>query len=115
LSCAGNPNDIKKTFKIACLSYIPQPIKYRDRRVERGHLLSLLNDLATEANKIKNCSLLSEERQERHETIMVKVVEKAQDQKFKYFQKKTLREDLKSRRSVVVTNYLHNLINAHTP
>jgi hypothetical protein len=34
LSCAGNPNEVKKTFKLACLSYNPQPINYRERRIQ---------------------------------------------------------------------------------
>ena len=73
--------------------------------------MALLNNLSVEANKIKSGSLLSEEKLHRHETIMVKVVEKALDFKHNYLQKKALREDLRSRRSAVVTNYLHHLIN----
>jgi hypothetical protein len=61
LSCAGNPNEVKKTFKLACLSYNPQPINYRERRIQRDQLLTLLNNLTSESQKIKHGSLLSDE------------------------------------------------------
>ena len=62
LSCAGNPNDVKKTFKLACLSYNPQPIQYRERKIKRDQLLTLLNNLTSESQKIKYGSLLGEDR-----------------------------------------------------
>ena len=63
LSCSSAPADVKKTFKVACLSYNPTPVKFKgnlysnfkqslDYKFERQTAIGILRNLTEETMKL---------------------------------------------------------------
>jgi len=60
LACSGNPNELKQSFKVACLQYHPSDIKYRsksifypiERIIRRGTVLEVLKGVLKESREI---------------------------------------------------------------
>lgn len=41
MSCTGNMEKKLNLFKVACLNYIPNPVVYQDKKIDRKELISL--------------------------------------------------------------------------
>ncbi|CDW87328.1 UNKNOWN [Stylonychia lemnae] len=54
LSCSQNPNEIKTAFKLACLSYKPSNIEFKNIIFERQNLLQLLTFVVDETEVLEN-------------------------------------------------------------
>lgn len=52
LSCRGEPAHTVKMFKMACLSYKPNPVSYRENHLSRKKLLSMRKTLIDKCEEV---------------------------------------------------------------
>jgi len=57
LSCSGNASTVLAGFKLACLSYAPSPVVYRDMPHSRSELIKLRMDLLAQAKEQLRCTI----------------------------------------------------------
>eukprot|EP00347_Sterkiella_histriomuscorum_P003952 403362306 len=71
ISCSQNVTEIKTAYKIACLSYKPSNVEYKNTNFERSNLIQLLNFVVDETDVLdRNLQRVSHE----HKIIMSKLL-----------------------------------------
>jgi hypothetical protein len=70
--------DLKNQFKLACLSYQPSPVEYRDNTFDRQAMMKLLNIISDETIQLQSTSInrLSDDL---HDRIVNRAVSEAKE------------------------------------